>query len=109
MGRGCEPASNAARLRVSFRMNRDAVAFAIKHDGAEAVGSDGMRVLDHGAAVGHDLTYGIANAAVCVEVEEHPARGDFGFVEHKTAAVAVLVFDHAKREVAIGFFIDADA
>src|SRR6476660_6691353 len=90
-------------------MQRDAVAFAVEHNGPEAMRADGVRILNYATAVRYDLADGVANSAVRVQIQKHAASGDFILVKYQAAAIAVFVLDYAEREVAVCFLVDADA
>src|SRR5262252_2988966 len=79
-------------------MKRDAIAFAVDHDRAEAVRPDRMDRFDDAASLRRDLCTCVANASVDVHVDEDArGRADRLLAGNQTSAVALGVIDHAER------------
>jgi hypothetical protein len=77
-------------------MQRDAIAFAVEHDGTKAMRANRVDWLDDRTAVRHYVFYGIANAAVDVEIKKNAPSGDLVLVLHEATPVALLVLEIAK-------------
>ena len=73
-------------------MERDAIALAVEHDGAEAVLADALYRGKHPAAVLLRLLHRVADAAVDVHVDEDALVAHLAGVGDQAAAVAVGAF-----------------
>src|SRR5919108_376248 len=76
-------------LFVSVGMQRDAIAFAVEHDGAKAVRSDALDRFQHPAAVLLGLAERVTDAAVDVHVDEDAGAAHVFRVRHQASSVAV--------------------
>src|ERR1039458_4423880 len=74
------PFSSSCPSSSSHRMQRDAVAFAVEHDGAGTVWADGMLRLEHLAAVRPDCRDGLVQPPLTIEVEQWPLLGRFSLM-----------------------------
>src|SRR5205814_1404429 len=97
-------------LFVGIGMQRDAVAFAVEHDGAKAVRADALDRLQHPATLLFSLAHGVAHAAVDVHVDKDPGAAYLLRVRDEAAAVAVgSVLEDRQIHVAGLFLVHLDA
>src|SRR5438477_1332217 len=97
-------------LFIAAGMQRDAVAFAVEHDGAEAVRSDALDRMQHAPAVLFGLLQRIADAPIDVHIDEDAGGADLLGVRDQAAAVAGrAVLEHGEGEVAGLGLLDLDA
>src|SRR5438552_231101 len=91
-------------------MQRDAIAFAVEHNRAESVRTDGFGRLDDSSPQGLDLAYGVADAPFHVHIKEYSARrGDLVACRHQATAVPLVVLNDAKAESVEFVLLDIDA
>src|SRR6266850_2262920 len=93
LGHGCV-------LFIGVGMQPDAIAFAVEHDGAEAVRPYAFYRLQDAATKLFYLAHGVADAAVDVHVDEDADRAHFLAVRDQAAAVDIgAVLEHRELEV----------
>src|SRR5258706_8977522 len=97
-------------LFVGPRVQRDAIAFAVEHDGAETVRPDALDRFHDAPAVLLRLAQRVADASVDVHVDEYPGGADLASVRDQAAAVAIrAMLEHGEGEVAGLGLLDLDA